>query len=140
MNRQTENSRASLKNANKPHCTHPIKGRTITIACYRRPYSKSSLLHIKGLLKQECPARVVILRILEVGEKMEIVDAGLGFGDIQEFEESFEKDQKKRITGFFPMYSPNSKSPFSRFFAMNTGALSPILSILLSSIFALSAA
>lgn len=96
MNRQIENCDSSFKEVSEPPCTHPPGGRTITIACYRRPYSRKSLLHIKGLLKLERPARVVILRILEVGEIKEIVDTGLGFGDIQEFEESFANDQKKR--------------------------------------------
>jgi nucleotide-binding universal stress UspA family protein len=86
------------ENENKTYSDNSSK--TIIIACYRRPYVKSSLESIDTLLKKEKTEKVYILSISEEKKPSATVENYLGSKDVKEFESKLDEDQTYRASKY----------------------------------------
>jgi hypothetical protein len=72
----------------------------IIIACYRRPYIKSSLELIEKLLEEEKIEKVYILSITEKKDIKENILSYLGTRDVRDFEDKLNEDQMIRAAKY----------------------------------------
>jgi len=70
---------------------------TLLIACYEKPYSKTSLEVIKGTIKKEKPTKIIILKIIEEPQMREMLDTRIGEKSKETFIDSVVKDKKKKV-------------------------------------------
>jgi hypothetical protein len=75
-------------------------GKIVIIACYRRPYTKESLVSIENLLKNEKVEQVFILSITELKKPGINIENYLGLKDIKKFKNKVEEDKTIRASRY----------------------------------------
>lgn len=86
-----------FENENK---THNDSEKSVIIACYRRPYAKSSLESIESLLKKEKIENVYILSISEEKKPSATINNYLGTKDVKDFKNKLDEDQIFRTSKY----------------------------------------
>lgn len=70
---------------------------TLLIACYEKPYSKTSLEVIRGTIRREKPTKIIILKMIEEPQMRDMLDTRIGKKTRENFIESVVKDKKKKV-------------------------------------------
>jgi nucleotide-binding universal stress UspA family protein len=87
----------NIKDENK---MHRESGRTVIIACYRRPYVKNSLDSVEELLRKEKAKKVYVLSITEEKKPSANIESYLGSRDVRDFENKLDEDKMIRASRY----------------------------------------
>ncbi len=72
----------------------------LLITCYEKPYSKTSLKVIKRTIQKEKPAKIIILKLIEVPEMRDMFDTRIGKKRKEDFIDSVVNDKRKQLDDY----------------------------------------
>jgi hypothetical protein len=89
-----------MNNVKDENETHRDSGKTVLIACYRRPYVKDSLDSVKDLLKKKKTEKVYVLSITEEKKPSANIESYLSSRDVKDFENKLDEDKMIRTSRY----------------------------------------
>ncbi|MFO7677841.1 MAG: hypothetical protein R6V50_05625 [Thermoplasmatota archaeon] len=71
--------------------------RVLLIACYKKRYTNESLQQIVSIINDIKPDSVIILKLIKTVRVCELLDANIGFGDLQKFQQYIKQFKKEDV-------------------------------------------
>lgn len=78
-----------------------LKGpRVLLITCYKQSYSDGSLHKIKAIVEEKKPDSIIILKLIKENRCSEILEANIGFSDLENFKKVIKNLKKEDVEEF----------------------------------------